>query len=541
MLGMRDRLLLLVAMSSMLSAPTLVRAKDEAIGNWIGGMTLGGRYDFVTLKVAQPDSAKASIYFRHMNETVPIRLGHSAMAFALHRDNDSLVFKGRIGDDTVRGRVSTSDASGTFVFRRWRPIDEPKAAEYTGAYEVRPGIVITIHVLGHELYFYDPESGRYGLALPLAQDEFFAGPTYLQFDPVALRFRFSRDPQGRLLLHLRRGTGHEVIARKGAFAEEEVHVRNGPVILSGTLRIPTGRGPHPAVVMIAGSGPQTRDGFDSHLRIHSDLLAANGFVVLSYDKRGVGGSTGDYRIADPEELASDAAAAVAFLRSRPEVDSTKVGLFGASQGGMIEPFVAARDTTIAFVVNVGGTIVDGEQQEVYRVEAQMAAEGYPDEETHEAVALQILKFYYARTGMGWESYSAARTRNQGKKWLAEVVRFAPEDKSSTSWEFWRKFNVDLSQQWARVRSPVLLIYGGLDPQSPIDRSIELFRNTVRSSGNSRTEVKLYPGANHVLLKVRGSAEADEQLTRGYDIDYLRYLVAWMKRHAGMNSRGAGNE
>ena len=493
-------------------------------------MDLGGRYDFMSVKVPdQNGQARISIYFRQVNETVPIIRSSDEVFVSLPFADATLRYRGTIGDDVIRGTVTGARGKrGTFVLRRWRPIDESAAADYTGAYEIRPGVVVTVHVVGHELYFYDQASGRYGLALPRSQTSFFAGPTYLKFDPVEIEFQFEVDRTGRRILRLKH-RGHVSIARKGAFREEEVRFDNRAVTLAGTLRIPKDKGPHPAVVLIAGSGAQTRDGFDSHLRIHADLLAAQGFAVLNYDKRGVGASTGDYRRSGPEDLASDAAAGVALLRSRPDIDPRRIGLLGFSQGGMIEPFVASVDSSIAFVVNCGGTIVDGEQQEVYRVSAQMRAQGYPEAETNEAVTVQILKFFYARTRLGWESYLAAVERNRDKKWLTEVVRFVPTTKDTSTWEFWRKINVNLAERWARVQAPVLLVYGGLDPLSPVDRSIDLFRATMQAAGHAAFEVVVYPGADHNLLEARSSTEADQQLARGYYPGYLKNLVSWMKR------------
>jgi len=504
---------------------------DALLGNWIGGMDLGGRYDFLSVKVAGVElQATFSIYFRHAAATVPLGRSGPEVSALLPIDGKTFRFRGRLEGDVIRGRVTHGGGeAGSFVLRRWHPIDESAAAEYTGAYEIRPGVVVTVHLLGHELYYYDQESGRYGMALPRSQTEFFAGPTYLRFDPVELVFRFRRDGDGPLALVLER-QGRRTLARKGAFLEEEVRFENRGVTLAGTLRMPKGRGPFPAVVLIAGSGAQNRDGFDSHLRVHADVLAANRFAVLNYDKRGVGASTGDFRRAGPEDLAGDAAAAVAYLRSRPEIDSSNIGLMGFSQGGMVEPFVASVDSNVAFVVDVGGTIVDGEQQEVYRVGAQMRAEDYPDAEINDAVALQILKFFYARTRLGWESYLAAVERNRSKKWLTEVVRFAPTTRDTSSWEFWRKFNVDLAERWARVRAPILLVYGGMDPLSPIEKSIDLFRDTMRKSGHTAYDVKLYPRADHNLLEARSSAEGDEQLARGYHRGYLEDVVGWLKRH-----------
>ena len=110
--------------------------------------------------------------------------------------------------------------------------------------------------------------------------------------------------------------------------------------LAGTLTIPAGDGPHPAVVLISGSGPQDRDetvfGHRPFL-VLADYLTRRGIAVLRCDDRGIGESTGDFAVATTPDFASDALAAVAFLRNRPELDHGRTGLAGHSEGAIVAP------------------------------------------------------------------------------------------------------------------------------------------------------------------------------------------------------------
>src|SRR5439155_13512722 len=97
-----------------------------------------------------------------------------------------------------------------------------------------------------------------------------------------------------------------------------------------------------------GAGPADR---------HSgaaELSAYYGIAFLGYDKRGVGGSTGDWRRAGVEDLAEDAIAGVRYLRQRPDIDPKRVGLGAGSEGGWLAPVVAARDPDLAFILTVMG-------------------------------------------------------------------------------------------------------------------------------------------------------------------------------------------
>src|SRR5437899_7010217 len=110
---------------------------------------------------------------------------------------------------------------------------------------------------------------------------------------------------------------------------EDIAITNADATLAATLWLPATPGPHPGVVMVGGSGPTDRhnDVFFPPIREH---LLASGVAVLSYDKRGVGGSTGSWLTSGYDALADDTVAAVRTLRSQPDISS--VGLFGHSEG-----------------------------------------------------------------------------------------------------------------------------------------------------------------------------------------------------------------
>ena len=130
---------------------------------------------------------------------------------------------------------------------------------------------------------------------------------------------------------------------------------------AATLTLPPGVGPFSAVVMVHGSGPRTRDEFD----IFTAYLALNGIAVLADDKRGVGESFGVYptdaSATNIDLLARDAQKEVAFLAAVPQVDKTRIGLFGDSQAGWISPLAASRDPLVHWLVsNSGPTVSVGE-------------------------------------------------------------------------------------------------------------------------------------------------------------------------------------
>lgn len=142
----------------------------------------------------------------------------------------------------------------------------------------------------------------------------------------------------------------------GAIASE-VRISSEPgVVLAGTLYLPAGhgKGPYPLAVLIKGHGPDGRGGYSEIIK----RLVADGIAALEYDKRGTGQSTGTYE-EDAYRLSTDAAAAVAAMRHRPDIVGSRIALVGHSQGGVIVPAAAAADPDIAAVVTLAGNVGDG--------------------------------------------------------------------------------------------------------------------------------------------------------------------------------------
>lgn len=167
------------------------------------------------------------------------------------------------------------------------------------------------------------------------------------------------------MLKQHRPQEESIVAARLPYREELVMFSNPAAVgvrLAGTLTVPPGTQRFPAIVIIAGSGPNDRNeeiaGHKPAL-VLADALTRRGYAVLRYDKRGVAKSTGDDSSATTLDFASDVTAALAYLRSRPDVDGARVGLIGHSEGGTIAAIVAAKDPSLAFVVMMAGFALPG--------------------------------------------------------------------------------------------------------------------------------------------------------------------------------------
>lgn len=135
-------------------------------------------------------------------------------------------------------------------------------------------------------------------------------------------------------------------------------------ILSGTLTLPDSEGPFLAVLLVAGSGPNDRNeeilGHKPFL-VLADHLTRQGIAVLRFDKRGVGESTGEYDTATIQNFAEDVLCGIEYLSDRSEIDPSRIGLIGHSEGSIISSMVAANSEKVAFIVLMGGPAVTGEE------------------------------------------------------------------------------------------------------------------------------------------------------------------------------------
>lgn len=283
---------------------------------------------------------------------------------------------------------------------------------------------------------------------------------------------------------------HRAAQHASPYATEQVHFSNGPVTLAGSLLVPPGAGPHPAIVFLHGSGAESRHAS----QFLADRFARAGFVALIYDKRGVGGSSGDWQQASFQDLAADALAGIRMLAADHRVRADAIGIHGHSQGGTIAPLVASQYGKLAFVIgsSAGGTsLLEGERYSyanylgVPRMHGadSLRAAGYID---------VLVRTAYA--GAPRAALDSAVAANTGAKW------FETPPPPTSSWWAMSRANVayDPAAYWRQVRAPVLLVYGEKDERVPVLPSMRNIEAALRAGGNTSISMRIYPGADHTL-------------------------------------------
>ena len=295
--------------------------------------------------------------------------------------------------------------------------------------------------------------------------------------------------------------------------EEEIRFRNGEVELAGTLVLPRGTGPHPAVVFLHGSGAEGRWAS----RFLAGRLARDGVAALIWDKRGVGGSTGWWPEATFEDLAADAAAAIAFVRTRPEIDPARVGIHGHSQGGTIAPLVAARSGA-DFVIASAAAGLPMADVEVFSVGNSIGLASLPPEEAALARAYVEALVDVAYRGAPAAELEAAAERARGHAWY-----FDPPGPDDPYWMFSRRFaDFDPLVWWGQVEVPVLLVYGSKDERVPVEASRAAIVGAIESAGKAPVDVRVFDGGDHTF-RIRRPDDVWPRTVESYPDAILEWL------------------
>jgi uncharacterized protein len=252
--------------------------------------------------------------------------------------------------------------------------------------------------------------------------------------------------------------------------------RSGDDRLAGELLLPVGRGPHPVVLMLHGSGPATCEDFRRQAR----FLAGRGVAALVFDKRGSGDSGGDgYTYAD---LTADARAGVLALGRRREIRPHAIAVWGLSEGALICPRVAEGNPDVAAIVTVGGVAIVPARQQDWAV----------------------------RNGLLTGGAGEIATRPVSTAYRL----FAATDAD---------FRSDPGRWWRKVEQPVLPVWGSEDQLVPIRESARAVRAHLQAGPNTHRTFRTFRGAGHGLA---GGTRGRDAI---YAPGFLELTARWLRQ------------
>ena len=315
------------------------------------------------------------------------------------------------------------------------------------------------------------------------------------------------------------------------YREEEVTYANKAAgnVLAGTLTIPPGKGPFPAVLLISGSGPNDRDetvfGHKPFL-VLSDYLTRKGIVVLRVDKRGVGKSTGDLAHATTADFATDAEAGVQYLKTRAEADPRRIGLIGHSEGGTVAPMVAAGDPGVQFIVLMAGPGVPGDQIIVEQGRLIEEAAGATKEKAAQDADKQRELFALVEK----EKDDAVLGKELREKLAGRVPDAQIDVAIQQLTSPWMRYTLtyDPATALRKVACPVLALNGEKDLQVSAAQNLPAIKKALEEGGNKQIEIDEMPGLNHLFQTAKtGSPTEYAQIEETISPVALDKVATWI--------------
>lgn len=278
--------------------------------------------------------------------------------------------------------------------------------------------------------------------------------------------------------------------------DEQIRITANGFSLAGTVSKPaaTSAGLRlPAVVLVGGSGPTDRDETAFGIPIFgqiSNTLADAGFLVLRYDKRGVGQSGGRPESVTLADYAEDLRAALKYLDDRKDVDEKRIAVLGHSEGGAVAMLAASKDSRAKALVLVSTIGVTGAELNMAQVTHAMARSTRPETEKQQTLDLQRRIQTAVTTGQGWENIPPQIRKQADVPWFQSFLTYDP------------------AKPMEDVHQPMLIVQGELDTQvapANADRLEQLAKARKRPSP---VEIVKVPGVNHLLVPAR-TGEVDE--------------------------------
>ncbi len=314
------------------------------------------------------------------------------------------------------------------------------------------------------------------------------------------------------------------------------------ISLSGTLTLPKKEGVYPVVILITGSGPQNRDeeilGHKPFLVI-ADYLTRNGIAVLRYDDRGVGQSKGDFKSATSADFATDVQSAIAYLKTRKEINKNKIGLIGHSEGGLIAPMVASKSKDVSFIVLLAGPGIQGDKLLLLQQELIARSSGTSESDIKKTIAVNSKLFEIVN-----KSEDDQKLKEDLSKELYELLKkdTTSEIPNGMTKEEFVSYQVDqISSPWmqyfikydptvalSKVSCPVLAVNGEKDLQVPPKENLTAIKNILKKAGNKNVTTIEFPNLNHLFQECQtGLPEEYSSIEQTFSPKALEEITNWL--------------
>ena len=315
------------------------------------------------------------------------------------------------------------------------------------------------------------------------------------------------------------------------------------ISLAGTLTLPQKEGNFPVVILISGSGAQNRNeeilGHKPFL-VLSDYLTKNGIGVLRYDDRGTAESKGDFKAATSADFADDVESAVAYLKTRKEINKKKIGLVGHSEGGVIAPMVASKSKDVSFIVLLAGTGIQGDKLLLLQQGLIAKANGVSDDDIKKSNQTNTKIFE-----MVVKSNDSQKLKTDLTNLMNEILKNDPNSQipnGMTKDQFvsaqvnqvaspWMQYFMKLNPAVAleKTKCAVLAVNGEKDLQVPPKENLTAIKNALTKGGNKNVKTIEFPSLNHLFQECKtGSPSEYATIEQTFSPTALEEITKWIK-------------
>ena len=458
-----------------------------------------------------------------------LRIGRNAPQygrFSVTFDRD-----GRFASDTSTSATMADfeEAKGPVLVR---PEDETIERDYyaklTGRYRLPDGCTLIVTRSAVRLFVRNSCSNEWRGLNRLSGREWTAGHR-VRSDKIIRTYRFT-GAEHISSLEVLEGGVRNTAARFDTYRTEDVSFQSSDgTELRGTVYVPASQNSplkkHAASVLIHGSGPQDRDGYASIIAVIADELAANGRVVLAYDKRGSGRSLGNGDRAGFDTLADDAISGMRALAQRNDVAKGKIGLAGSSQAGWVAARAIQKTSKVADVILLGaaGTAMSVIEQNLYNTEVRMRCAGIKSSDVTLALNQQRAFFAFLADPTKAAKLDALTIQGQARPELADWLfpNSAATDRSGGQWFTVLEPNYNPRPVWRAFKGRKLFLYGELDDSTPTALAI-------KKAAQDGAQVQQLKGAQHLGLLAADTCRAEVTDLNGFSPELFLAIASFAK-------------
>jgi len=514
---------------SFSSAQTLIRESNPVNRNWVGKFMINDSTFY--MKLILDGKSSRLLLPRQKILWLPLSnlsLVQSAISFQVTDSvsGNKIEVKGEIKETILSGSAFFNGKKSTVTLYGYNPIDAQEASSICGLYELPDKKYLSIVPFsdGIEIVNYSTskltrcwratgkdKEQRFMELLPLkinggGEDKFQS--VYIKNDSLVM---------GPANDHGLKN------AKKVGLAETKMTLTNNSIKIGGSLFWKTNlKSMKPLIVILSGSGLNTR--YECNKIIN--FFASIGFIVFSYDKRGVGESTGNCTTATFQELSSDVIAMVKELSKNPNVDAKNIFLWGHSQGGWLAPLSANNCDLIKGVITVSGPTDGAGAQTTYAIKNFLRTNGYSKKEIDEAEDwMNTITRVMDAKGEGYEKIEQLLPIIKQKRWSD----FVTIPKSKADLLSWGGYYYNPIVELKKLKIPLLACFGGNDINVDGKGNAKTLRKLSHATKINQSTILFLPDGDHdMILGPTGDFDIDLPYQTGYSPKYLDEMKKWIE-------------